>query len=75
MGCEHLDEVYELFLLGALAAEEASEVGAHLERLCPNCLERLREAARSVYLLAQTARPRRPNPKWKSNLLRALRKR
>lgn len=75
MGCEHLDEVYELFLLGTLGAEDASEVRAHLERRCPNCLERLREAAKTVCLLAQMSLPRRPNPKWKLNLLRALRQR
>jgi anti-sigma factor RsiW len=75
MGCQHLEEVYELFLLGTLPAQEGGEVRAHLERGCPNCLERVREAGKSIYLLAQMARPRRLHPKWKSRLLRRLRKR
>jgi len=66
--------MYELFLLGALAAEDCGEVRAHLERGCPYCLERLGEASKSIYLLAGMLRPGRPGPKWKSNLLRRLRK-
>ncbi len=74
MGCQHLEELYELFLLGVLPLAESDEVRTHVERGCPNCLERLREAGKSIYLLARMSRPGRPHAKWKSNLLRRLRK-
>ncbi len=74
MGCQHLDEIYELFLIGALAADDCEEVRAHLERGCPNCLGRLGEAGKSIYLLARMLRRSRPGPKWKSNLLHRLKK-
>lgn len=74
MGCQHLDEIFELFLLGAIPREISADVRAHLDHGCPTCLERLREAGKSVHLLAQMIRPGRPNPKWKSDLLRRLKK-
>ncbi len=74
MGCQHLDEIYELFLLGALPAQDSAEVSAHLERRCPNCLERVREASKSIYLLAHLTRPARINPKLKAKLLQRVRK-
>ena len=74
MGCQYLDEIYELFLLGVLSAEEGAKVQEHVERGCPYCLEQLREAALTVYLLSQTMRPARLDPKQKSQLLHRLRK-
>jgi hypothetical protein len=72
MDCQHLDECYELFLLGTLPAREAAEVSEHVERGCSYCLEHLREAALTVYLLSQIVRPARLDPKLKSNLLRGM---
>ncbi len=72
MDCQHLDESYELFLLGTLPAREAAEVSEHVERGCSYCLGHLREAALTVYLLSQTARPARLDPKLKSRLLRGV---
>jgi len=72
MACQHLDESYELFLLGTLPAAEAAEVSEHLERGCSYCLEHLQEAALTTYLLSQTARPVRLDPKLKSQLLRRV---
>lgn len=74
MDCQHLDELYELFLLGALADETSVEISEHLGRGCPRCLEQLREATLSVYLLCRTTRQSRPSPKVKSRLLRRLHK-
>lgn len=77
MGCQHLGELYELFLLCAVSAEDYAKVHEHVERQCPCCLEQLREAALSVYFLSQVARPirsSRPDPRQKSQLLRRLRK-
>ena len=74
MGCEHLDEYYELYLLGAEADGACLDINEHVERECPYCLEHVREAAESVYLLTMTARPARPNPKLKAQLIKRLRK-
>ena len=74
MGCQHLEDVYELFLLGTISPEEAREVEGHLARGCPRCLAELHEATLTVYLLTRTARSAKPDPKQKSRLLRSLRK-
>ncbi len=74
MGCQHLDEYYELFLLGTVADGACLDIRHHVEAGCPYCLERLREAAHSIYLLVMTARAARPDPKLKSQLLKKLRK-
>ena len=70
MACQHLDESYELFLLGTLPADEAADLSEHIERECVYCLEHLREAALTVYLLSQAARPARLDPKLKPQVLR-----
>lgn len=74
MGCQHLDEYYELCLLGTLTGEACTLVGEHAGRGCAHCIERLRDAARTVYLLSQPARLVRPDPKRKAQLLRRLHK-
>lgn len=74
MGCQYLEDLFELYLLGALCAEDVAAVDEHLARGCPQCVEQLREAALTVYLLAQPARPARVDPKHKSKLLRHLRR-
>jgi len=74
VGCQYLDQIYELFLLGALSAEEDAAVQEHVERDCPYCLDQLREAALTVYYLTRTGRTERPDPKQKSALLHRLRK-
>ena len=70
MDCQHLDESYELFLLGTLPADETAEVSEHVSGGCTYCLEHLREAALTFYLLSQTARPARLDPKIKAQVLR-----
>ena len=74
MGCQHLDEYYELCILETLTGEACAIVREHLANRCPYCLARLREAARAVYLLCQPARTVRPDPKRKAQLLRRLQK-
>lgn len=70
----HLDDIYELFLLGTLPGEDSAVVGEHIERGCAYCLEQLREATETVYLLSLMTRRARPDPKQKSQLLRRLRR-
>ena len=72
MDCRHLEEVYELFLLGVLSDEDSLQLRAHLTEGCERCLERVKEAARTVYLLSLTAKPASPGPKAKADLLRRL---
>jgi hypothetical protein len=74
MGCQHLEELYELFLLGALSGQGSLELREHLGRNCPHCLARIREAAATVYLLSLTAKPARPAPRVRSELLQWLQK-
>lgn len=74
MGCEHLEDLYELFLLGTLAEASAAELRAHLATGCPTCRQRVRDAALTVYLLSLGTKSARPNPQLKSRLLQRLRK-
>jgi hypothetical protein len=74
MGCQYLEDLYELYLLGTLSEKDSAAVGEHLERGCLSCLEGLREATLIVCLLTQTVRPARLDSKYKSRLLRRLRK-
>ena len=75
MGCQHLEELYELFMLGALSEEASAELRDHLERGCEYCQARVREAVATIYLLCLTAKPARPNPRLKSQILRDLQRR
>jgi hypothetical protein len=74
MGCQYLEDLHELYLLRTLAAEDAAAVAEHLARGCPACFDNLRDATLTVYLLSQTVRPARLDPKRKPHLLRRLRK-
>jgi hypothetical protein len=72
MGCQHLEDSYELWWLGALSPKVSQDLGEHLARGCPHCLERVREAGEMVYLLGLAAKPARPHPRVKSELLRQI---
>ena len=72
MDCRHLDDTYELFLLGLLEPKEAQEVHEHFERGCPYCLDHLHKAAVGVFFLLSSSKPRKPGPGVKSELLRFL---
>ncbi len=74
MDCQHLEDLYELFLLGALPEQSVQEIRQHLERGCPQCLARIHEAGETVYLLSLTAKPARPSPRVKAELLQRLNK-
>ena len=61
-----------MFLLGALSDEGSLELREHLTRGCENCQERVKEAARTVYMLSLSVRPVSPGPKAKADLLRLV---
>jgi anti-sigma-K factor RskA len=44
MNHAEMDELYELYVLGALEREEAKEIDAHLKEECAYCLEHVRKA-------------------------------
>lgn len=69
MDCQHLDELHELWLLGALTNEASRNLGEHLAHGCLHCLPRVRDAAGMIYLLALDAKPLRPHPRTKTSLL------
>jgi hypothetical protein len=62
-----------LFLLGALRDEDSLQLREHLTQGCGHCLMRVKEAARTVYMLSLTAKPASPGPKAKADLLRLVR--
>jgi hypothetical protein len=72
MGCQHLEELYELWLLGALSEKGSQDLRDHLARGCPYCLARVQEATETVYLLDLASKPLRPPPRVKSELLRRI---
>ena len=74
MGCQHLEDLYELFVLGTLAEPSAEELRAHLETGCEACRQRVRDATLTVYLLSLRTKTARPDPKLKSQLLQRVRK-
>lgn len=68
MDCQHLSEVYEIYLLGGLAGGESEELESHVREACPRCLQALREAAETLFWLVQNSHPARPRPAVKSRL-------
>ncbi|HEV2424166.1 MAG TPA: hypothetical protein VGZ29_05005 [Terriglobia bacterium] len=72
MGCQHLEDEYELYLLGGLTGPDRDTLELHLTTQCPACLEGVREAAESVYWLVESAEPVRPRPAVKSRLMARL---
>ena len=75
MGCQHLEELYELWLLGATSGQSAHDLGEHLARGCSHCLGRIREATETLYVLGLASKPEQPHPRVKSELLRELSRR
>jgi hypothetical protein len=72
MGCQHLEELYELWLLGAISEQGSLDLREHLGRGCPHCLARIREATETIYLLSLAPKPTRPHPRVKSEVLRQI---
>lgn len=51
MTCDQLQDSHELYALGCLDEPEQSELRGHLERGCPNCMPRFRQALQVNSLL------------------------
>lgn len=74
MDCRHLDEYYELYVLGGAGPDVVEEITRHLDQGCASCTNRLREAALNVYFMSTLVHSPRPNPKIRARLLARLRK-
>jgi len=66
---EHIDELIDLYALGALEPAEQFAVDEHLDE-CPRCRERLAEAKQVVMLLAWTPDQHDPPPSLRNNVMR-----
>jgi anti-sigma-K factor RskA len=64
-----MDELYELYLLGALEFEQASEISDHVSRQCDHCLAQLKEASRVVASLPALAEVTQPPAELRARVL------
>lgn len=74
MDCRHLDDLYELYLLGLLADEESGDLRDHLSRGCSTCMARLREAAETIYFFILSLPKGRPDRRWRDEIVRRTRR-
>jgi hypothetical protein len=72
MDCRHLEDGYEIYLLGALDRGEYEELHQHVRQGCACCAEELREAAENLYWFLQNVSPVQPSAAMKSRLLQRL---
>ena len=72
MDCQHLEDLYELYLLGGLAGNERHTLDEHLRASCPRCLPGLREAAETLFWLVHNSSPARPRPALRTRLVARL---
>jgi len=64
-----MDELYELYLLGALEFEQASEIAGHVNRQCAYCLARLKESSRVIESLPSLIELKQPPPELRARVL------
>lgn len=74
MVCQYLEDLFELYLLGAASPDDAAAVESHLQSGCAGCLAQVHEAGLTVYFLCLPAKPARLDPKQKPRLLHHFRK-
>jgi len=66
-----MDELYELYLLGALEFEQASEIAEHVSQHCAYCLAQLKESSRVVESLQSLIELKQPPPELRARVLAA----
>lgn len=71
MSCVELREHYELYALGVAEEPERSEIRAHLERNCAECVSGVRSAREMVALLAAAAPEAQPPARLRRRVLAA----
>jgi anti-sigma-K factor RskA len=67
-----MDELYELYALGALEDDAASEIEQHLAEGCAYCSERMQDAVYATAMLSSLAEPVEPPPAVRTRLLAGL---
>jgi hypothetical protein len=70
MVCPYLEDIWELYLLGVLNADETQNASEHLASGCAQCGEQLRDASLAVYLLLQPSQTARPQARATAQLKR-----
>jgi hypothetical protein len=73
MDCRYLENLYDLFVLGALPPDEDILVQQHLDKHCSNCQDGIRRSALTVYALLETCPPVKSTAKQKAELLQRFR--
>lgn len=64
-----MNELYELYALGVLEPELATEIERHLDEQCAYCWEHLRAASELTAALAEVAEPVAPPPQLRDRVL------
>lgn len=72
MNCEELKDLYELYALGVLEAEEKAEIDAHLARGCANCKQGLAGALALNAVLLSIGPAEAPSKKLRHRLLASI---
>jgi len=69
MNCDELRDQYELYALGLADEAEQSEIRAHLERDCPNCVPGVRRARGLTTLIGVTVPAAEPPARLRKRVL------
>jgi anti-sigma-K factor RskA len=64
-----MDDLYELYLLGALEFEQAAEIAEHVDRQCAYCLAQLKDSSRVIELLPGLADIKQPPAELRDRVL------
>ena len=67
-----MNEVYELYALGVLEDDAASEIAQHLDEGCAYCIERMQDAVYAASMLSCLAEPIAPPAELRSRVLAGL---
>lgn len=69
--CAEVDDLRDLYVLGALGADEADAVEEHLSG-CPNCTRKVSASWEAAQLLRRAVGSREPDPAVRASLLDAI---
>jgi anti-sigma-K factor RskA len=67
-----MDELYEMFVLGALERDQAGEIEQHLQDNCPYCQGRVQEAWELMAAFASVAEPVEPPKHLRNRVLASI---
>ncbi len=67
-----MDELYELYVLGALESEEAAEIDQHVRSSCEYCLQHIQDAVSVTAALSGIAEPHTPPARLRRRAIAAV---